>query len=386
MFRAGVFVLALASASASAWPFGEESESRPREKRAGVFSAERSTAFQNLVSQRTARDQEKAVVDRLVAEKKGELAAFDERLSRFYGMSADRTYVYEATNRTIYLVLEKDGAPRRLAHRTFPTAEESDAFLDLLEAKRMTLRQIEVFGEVSREKKAESELISRQLLKDFEVRPDVRYRYDAETRTLWEIVPPPPPKPKPDPVAEKKAKVAAEAAAKAKKEEERAKARAAIEAAEAKAKADKLAKKEAEEKARAAAVEKEKAALAAAIEKAKGDREASRDQAARALAAAETREAAFRAAIAEAEAKAEKAKNDKQVSSTALNLFREKIATAKGRLEEASQSVKAARRALADAEDALSRAEKDAIKDFYDDLRSRGKKPLTEPSGFFSWF
>ena len=48
--------------------------------------------------------------------------------------------------------------------------------------------------------------------------------------------------------------------------------------------------------------------------------------------------------------------------------------------------MKEARRALSDAESALSRAEKDATKAFYDDLRSKGQKPLTEPSGLFSWF
>ena len=62
------------------------------------------------------------------------------------------------------------------------------------------------------------------------------------------------------------------------------------------------------------------------------------------------------------------------------------VSAAKAAYVEAEAAVKQAERDLAAAEKSLSSAEADARKDFYANLRAQGKKPLTEPRGFFSWF
>ena len=254
---------------------------RRREEQVAVLSPDRAALLGRLVAAREARQIEVVVLGRLVDEKAAIVERADERFSGEYGIRTDRNYTYDPESLTIFL-LSPDSrhggtpeAPVRLAHRVFPTEEESKAFLSLVKEKQdaLSVRQVLVAERAAKEA-ALAEVYDR-LEKAFGLDPARAYRFDATTRTLFaEHVSPR--EPTPEEIAAAQAKKAAERKAAAE--------------AEARAKAAEQAKKSAERKAR----EESEA-------KAKAEREKARAE-------AEAKKAAERKMRAEAEAEREKAR------------------------------------------------------------------------------
>jgi hypothetical protein len=187
---------------AVAWPFGNKNSGKgdgEREFRA-LASAE-TNVFVTLAAQREQRTVELALFGRLVREKRAELALFDASLQRKYGMDPKKVYTFNPTNRTISLVVTKtpekgkDGkAPvpvvEQLPHRVFPDEVACDKFMEVVVAKRMTVRQIEVLDELAREKTIELSKVASALQERFGISPSGNYRYDAKTRKIFEKVVP----------------------------------------------------------------------------------------------------------------------------------------------------------------------------------------------------
>jgi hypothetical protein len=177
---------------ADAWPFG--GGGKPQEKVVAKLDKAKGADFKRAVALRQMRSEELRVLLRLVEEKKGELAGFDAELKAMCAMSDDATYSYNSTNRTLYLISTNaaHGAtadlPALLPHHTFPNEEEAEEFLRTLGAKQITLRQIETFREVIREKQSEYRITDKYLADKYGIKPDQKYRFDDKTGELLETV------------------------------------------------------------------------------------------------------------------------------------------------------------------------------------------------------
>ena len=192
---AAVFLLAATvCVCAEAWPFG--GGDKPREKVVAKLDKNKAADFQKAVSLRQMRSEEIRVLTRLVYEKTGEVEGFDKDLKAMCAMSDDASYSYNPTNRTLYLVSTNavHGAtadtPAMVPHHAFANEEEAASFLRILGAKQVTLRQIETFREVIREKRTEYSLTDKYLAEKYGIKPDRNYRFDDKTGEIFDLTPP----------------------------------------------------------------------------------------------------------------------------------------------------------------------------------------------------
>ena len=189
--RAALFLLAATVClQACAWPFG--GGGKPQERVVAKLDEARGADFQKAVLLRQMRGEELRVLSRLVEEKSAELSGFDAELRKMCAMSDDAAYSYNPTNRTLYLISTNSvhGAtaesPALLPHHAFTTEEEADEFIRTLGAKQITLRQLETFREVIREKQSEYRLTDKYLSDKYGIKPDRKYRFDEKTGELFE--------------------------------------------------------------------------------------------------------------------------------------------------------------------------------------------------------
>ena len=205
---AALAVVLLLPGFAFCWPFG--GESKTKEKEVSTLSVDASDVFVRLAGERSRRASELEMLARLSTEKKTELAGIDEQLRNRYGMDPGQVYTLDATNRAIQLVVSKPpaqagGKPtqEKIPHRVFPDDKSCDEFFNVVVAKRLTVRQIEVFDELLREKNMELSRVKDALKQRFKIDPERNYRYDAKTRKVFEVIPPKAEKPAPAPAAPK---------------------------------------------------------------------------------------------------------------------------------------------------------------------------------------
>lgn len=192
---AALAVVLLLPGFAFCWPFG--GESKTKEKEVSTLSVDASDVFVRLAGERSRRASELEMLARLSTEKKTELAGIDEQLRNRYGMDPGQVYTLDATNRAIQLVVSKPpaqagGKPtqEKIPHRVFPDDKSCDEFFNVVVAKRLTVRQIEVFDELLREKNMELSRVKDALKQRFKIDPERNYRYDAKTRKVFEVIPP----------------------------------------------------------------------------------------------------------------------------------------------------------------------------------------------------
>ena len=433
------------TAPRSRWFAEDGAFDRRREEQVSVLSAERAALLGRLVAARDARQIEAVVLGRLVDEKSSIVEKADQRFAGEYGIRTDRNYTYDPESLTIFL-LSSDArhggtpeAPVRLAHRVFPTEEESKDFLSLVKEKQDALSVRQVLAAERAAREAALEEVYDRLEKAFGLDPARAYRFDAPTRTLFaEHVAPREPSPeevaaarakkeaerkareeaeakaeaerekaraeaKAKKAAERKAREEAEAKAEAERERARAEAKAkkaaerkAREEAEAKAEAERekaraeaKAKAEAErkaaEEAKAAAVRAEEEALSAFVAKSVAEKTLLRDQAARAKGEADRKVESAARILSDEDARWRRSRDEGRLTELQRTRLDAQLSAAKAACSEAEAAARRAARALSAAEDALSRAEKDARKSFYEGLRAQGRQPLTEPGGFLSF-
>lgn len=192
--RKAILVFLMSAPFAGAWFF--RTEDRPQEREVCALTPMSTNAFIRLAGERVNRTSELDIFGRLAAEKKAELAGLDVKLQSEYGMDPSQVYSFDVTNRTINLVVSGEAvkgseAPnsRHLPHRVFADDAVCGKFVNVLIAKRLTVRQLEVLGELAREKTVELSRVNNELKERFGIDPAGNYRFDAKTRKVYEIVP-----------------------------------------------------------------------------------------------------------------------------------------------------------------------------------------------------
>ena len=155
-----------------------------------------------LAESRSFREEEIRVIARLFKEKEAELERMDQRLLERFGVTAEGNYQYDRDSRTLFELTEKQGVDQTAAsgavsadelfdkhtHRTFIEDQEEIEFVRLASAKKITASELQVLALLSKEKQIELTRVQDSLRERFSVSPEKHYEYDADTRTLFEIV------------------------------------------------------------------------------------------------------------------------------------------------------------------------------------------------------
>ena len=220
-------ILLAAGFASAGWFVDDGSYSRQREEKIAVLTPARLDALRRLISARDARQAEVTVLRRLADEKTTAIEELDERFAGEYGIRPDRNYTFDPSTLTVYLLStdkRHGGSPKkpaRLAHRVFPTEEEAQAFLALVQAKQAAADARAVFLAAAAEKEGLLRGVVDRMGREFQLDPARSYRLDPSTRSLFvQYVPPPKPRePTPEELAAR-AKAAAEAERKARAEAE----------------------------------------------------------------------------------------------------------------------------------------------------------------------
>lgn len=155
-----------------------------------------------LAESRSFREEELRVIARLFKEKEAELERMNQRLLERFGVTAEGNYQYDRDSRTLFELTAKEDIDEstasgavsadelfdKHAHRTFIEDQEETEFVRLASAKKITASELQVLSLLLKEKQIELTRVQDSLRDRFSVSPEKHYEYDADTRTLFEIV------------------------------------------------------------------------------------------------------------------------------------------------------------------------------------------------------
>ena len=314
--------------------------------------------------------------------KESALAEVLDRMGRDYKLDSSRGYRLDAPTRSVFAeyIAPREPTPEERAAAVAAEKKSQQEALEKAKKLRDEAKRLAAEKERLTADEEEAERLRREELRRVEKElAEIEARESARAKE-----------------AEKEKAEAERRAAESLRREAEAKARAAADKARAEAEAKKAAERKAREeaeakakaeaeKARAEAIRAEEEALAAHVAEFSGRQARRRDEIAKRKEGAETSADRAAKALADVEKRLSTLREEGRLTELQRERLTAQVSAAKAAYLEAEAAVKQAERDLAAAEKSLSSAEADARKDFYANLRAQGKKPLTEPRGFFSW-
>ena len=159
-----------------------------------------------LISARRRSQEDYVVISRLIEEKNLEIKTFNELMDKEFGVNKDRNYQFEAESNTIYeLVLKEASAAQQKTqavtnaeqlknmydskvHRVLKDDVEKNRFVRLAAGKQLAGEQIKMLSLLQNEKEIESESLQEEMARRYAISQDREYRYDSDTKTLFELV------------------------------------------------------------------------------------------------------------------------------------------------------------------------------------------------------
>lgn len=183
-----IFFLFFTSTTLYGWSFFKK-DNAPKERLVVTLKNESAVRFCELAKLRQSCKEEHTVLTRLKLEKNKEMVNLLKRLNDEYGVYSDKSYSYNSTNMTLYIVVTNnvDSSISLQKTRVFNTESESLEFLRLLVARNITNRQIESINEMLKEKEIEFNKIVTYLENYFGVDRNKKYRFEESTGTLYEV-------------------------------------------------------------------------------------------------------------------------------------------------------------------------------------------------------
>lgn len=189
---------AVIPASSSVRPAAADPASTPaRQLHRSIEDEAQRQALFSLANQRTLREEELRVLERLLNEKAAELQRLDAGLEERFGVAPDKSYQYDEAENAIYELsgLEEaaegrsDTSVTRTLHRRLGDAAAAESFLKQVGAKNITAAEIQYLRLIHKEKQLEVERVYTQLEERFGILRDKHYEYDAEEEALFEMPP-----------------------------------------------------------------------------------------------------------------------------------------------------------------------------------------------------
>ena len=161
------------------------------------------TEFRMLLGMRIQTTEDLYVLKRLAEEKQQEAVRFAEQLKADFAIDDKANYEYDNDSGTIVQLILKPGAATndvstnaaaaydRKEHRKLPNKEDQERFVRLVASKQLSLDEIQTITLLFKEKTIEMQMLQNSINKKYATSSDRNYRYDRDTRTLYELVPVP---------------------------------------------------------------------------------------------------------------------------------------------------------------------------------------------------
>ena len=147
--------------------------------------------FLKIVAQKQSVMEDVRVIGKLYQETSAQQARFSSALEEQFAMKPEKSYQYDADTMTINEVMKQasEGEAAKIrAHMKLKDEAAAQTFARLVAAKRMTIEQMANLQLINREKQMELAEYDRQLADAYAIVKDRNYQYDAETRTLYELI------------------------------------------------------------------------------------------------------------------------------------------------------------------------------------------------------
>jgi len=144
--------------------------------------------FVRLTAARTARFDELAVFQRVIREKESELKEANAELEKKHGLDPKKDYLYEAAAHRLFELVpaKKDGVePTRKEVKSFKDTKEAEPLANAMMARKLVENQLQVLGQLMREKAKEAEIVDVKIHKMFKLDNDGLYSFDTADSTIY---------------------------------------------------------------------------------------------------------------------------------------------------------------------------------------------------------
>ncbi len=160
----------------------------------------------SFIAARRRAQEDFVVVSRLIEEKQLEISTFNEQMQKEFGVDKDKNYQFEAETGTIFeLILKASAAEQQKTqqvvnadqlksmydfnvHRKLSDEKDRTRFLRLAAGKQLAGDQIKMLTLIQNEKEIENQSIHEEMARRYAISLDREYRYDNDSKTLFELV------------------------------------------------------------------------------------------------------------------------------------------------------------------------------------------------------
>lgn len=167
---------------------------------------EQEKQLMTFINARRRAQEDFAVVTRLIEEKRLEIKTFDQQMTELFGVNPDLNYQFDADTGTIFELTLKPGLSEEQKkqtsisadqvkdlydfkeHRKLADEQEKTRFLRLAAGKQLANDQIRMLGLIQNEKEIENNTIHEEMANRYAISMDREYRYDNDSKTLFELV------------------------------------------------------------------------------------------------------------------------------------------------------------------------------------------------------
>jgi hypothetical protein len=179
-------------AAEGGWFSSDKKDEKPKVREAlhRKLDTPQAARFLSLVKMRGNIVGELDVFRRVHAEKRQEIAGYDQRLMLDFRVDPEKHYRFDPASNALYRVEMQVVNGKTNAMQTFErtlTGDASRAFLKSSMGKSLANQQIQALVLLVREKEQEQALVNDALLKEFEIEPSSNYRYDDEKRIIIKV-------------------------------------------------------------------------------------------------------------------------------------------------------------------------------------------------------
>ncbi|HMP71800.1 MAG TPA: hypothetical protein PKE55_00915 [Kiritimatiellia bacterium] len=170
-------------------------------------SEEAEAEFMQFAMARSRATEDLTVISRLIEEKQLEVARFNASLRDEFAINPDENYQFDEDSGTIYQLVARQALTENTMVSATPEAieelfeknvfmtvanpEERERFIRLVAARQLSTEQIRVLSLLEQEKEMELAILQQVISERYSVSMDRDYRYDPDTRTLFELIPVP---------------------------------------------------------------------------------------------------------------------------------------------------------------------------------------------------
>lgn len=159
-----------------------------------------------FINARRRAQEDFVVVSRLIEEKQLEIQTFNQQMNELFGVDPDLNYQFDADKGMIFELVKKSTLTEEQKkqtsvnadqlkdfydfnpHRRLADDQEKTRFMRLAAGKQLAAEQIRMLSLLQNEKEIENTTVHEEMARRYSISIDREYRYDNDSKTLFEFV------------------------------------------------------------------------------------------------------------------------------------------------------------------------------------------------------